>query len=133
MKYCPACKTEYEDWVEKCAECSGPLGSLPPPAPPEPPQEYVAYRELLQTYNSSDVAFIKTLLESNDILFCVEGENFMTLNPGALPARVMVNADQYESAKELLGDFSGRYTSFSCEEKEKPSEADDAGKGNALP
>jgi hypothetical protein len=107
MKYCPKCKSEYEDWVEACADCNVQLADK---LPEEPPLKLIKYRELLSTFNPSDVAFIKSLLEGSGIRYYVQGENFLYMRPLAQPAGIMIDEEQYEDAKELLKDFKGRFT-----------------------
>jgi len=45
MKYCPNCREEYQDWVEKCVDCGERLlyGSAPSPQPKpkNKPQQWI--------------------------------------------------------------------------------------------
>ena len=70
----------------------------------------VKFVEILVTFNSGDLAFIKSLLQSGNITYHIEGENFMQLRPLVQPASIKVDATQEEEAKELLKDFkSGNF------------------------
>jgi len=108
--FCPKCKTEYREGFYKCADCNVDLVFE---LPKEPPKEYVKYKELLCTYNPADIAFIKSILDANNIIYYVQGEHFVQLRPLVHPAGIMVDEEQFEEAKELLRDFKGRFTGLS--------------------
>lgn len=107
MKYCPECKAEYENWVDKCSDCSVVLVSE---LPKEPAKEYIRYRELMFTYSPGDIAFLKSLFDANNIRYHIQGEAFLQLRPLAQPVGIMVDEKQYEEVKELLKDFKSRFT-----------------------
>jgi len=70
-----------------------------------PPDEFAT---LFETYNNSDVAFIRSILQANDIEFFVDNESFNAIQPLATaPIIVKVKAAQLEEARELLADFQG--------------------------
>lgn len=73
-----------------------------PPAPPESVPEFVDYKEVLATFNPSDIALIKSILDAEKITYFLQGEHFLPL---ALPARLMVKVDQAEQAREILKDL----------------------------
>lgn len=81
------------------------------------PKNELQFKEVFKTYNHADIAFIKSLLEANDILYYVNNENVNLVGSltFAEPMRVMVEEEKFESAKELLASFSGRFTKFSSE------------------
>jgi len=68
-------------------------------------EEKVEFVEFLATFNTGDIAFIKSVLEANDIIYYIEGENFLQVRPLAVPAIIKVDKIQYEDAKLLLKDF----------------------------
>ena len=107
MKYCPECKCEYEENIEVCADCKVQLVDK---LPEEPAMEYIKYKEVLTTFSPSDVAFIKSLLDSTDIRYYMRDENFLYTQPLAQPVGVMIDEEQFDDAKELLKDFKGRFT-----------------------
>jgi len=75
------------------------------------------FKEVYKTYNHSDIAFIKSLLEANDVLYYVNNENINMVGglTFAEPMRVMVEEEQFELVKELLAEFQGRFTKFNAE------------------
>lgn len=101
---------EYEDWATKCADCDVPLVDK---LPDEPPKEYIKYKEILCTFNPSDIAFIKSLFNAYNIRYYIQGEDFIHVRPLVHPAGVMVDETQLEEAKELLKGFKGRFTGLS--------------------
>ena len=111
--FCPKCKAEYKEGFTACADCNLPLVDK---LPEEPPVEYVKYKELFYTFNPADIAFIKSLFESHDIIYYIQGENFLQLRPLAQPAGIMVDEEQFEEAKELLREFKERFTGLSSRE-----------------
>jgi hypothetical protein len=60
----------------------------------------VDYEEILSTNNAADIATIKSLFDSEGIVYYFLGEHF------AFPIRLMVNKDQVEEARELLKDLN---------------------------
>ena len=70
--------------------------------PKEIKPEFIDFKEVLATYNPGDVAFIKSLLESEGIQYFFKGDNFTHVQPLADPARLMVRIDQVDQAVDLL-------------------------------
>jgi hypothetical protein len=115
MKYCPKCRTEYENWVKVCADCGVEL-VYELPKEPAAAEEHIQYKELLRTFNAGDVIFIRSLLDGGDINYYFDGENFMFIRPAVEAARLMVDERQYDEAREILKDFQSNFTSFRTEE-----------------
>lgn len=119
MPYCPKCKTEYRDGFYICADCHIELvGKLPPDENVEH-EEDDCFVPLIESYNPADIAFLKSLLDSANIEYYIDGENFLNVGPLAQPAIVMVLESDYEEASELLSDFKSRYTGVACSPKDK--------------
>ncbi len=97
--FCPECRAEYREGFKVCSDCNVDLVDT---LPPEPEPEYIDYKEVLATYNPADVAFLKSLLESEGIQYFFKGEHFMYVRPLADPVRLMVRTDQVDEAVELL-------------------------------
>jgi len=97
--FCPVCRYEYVDGVTKGPACEA---ALVPQLPADPEPEFVAFQEVLATYNPADVAFRKSLLDSENIEYFFKGEHFMYVRPLADPVRLMVRADQVETVAALL-------------------------------
>ena len=102
--FCPECKAEYRDGFFRCADCDVDLVDELP-AEPEPEPGFVDFEEVLRTYNPADIAFIKSILDGEDIGYFFKGEHFLHARPLADPARLMVRSDQAESARALLEDL----------------------------
>jgi hypothetical protein len=100
--FCPKCRNEYREGFSICADCNI---ALVDEIPPEPQPEYIEYEEVMGTYNPGDVAFIKSLLDSEDITYYFNAEHFMYVRPLVEPARLMVKKDEVEIAKFLLNDL----------------------------
>lgn len=66
------------------------------------------FKQIFETYNKADIAFLKSLLEANGINFIVENENYNIIRPlSGVPIILKVEARQLDDAKELLKDFQG--------------------------
>ena len=65
----------------------------------------IKYKELMSTFNTYDIALIKSLLDTNNIRYYIEGKNFLQVRPLAVPAKIMIDETQIEAAKELLEEF----------------------------
>ena len=64
-------------------------------------------KELLRTNDITKFIYAETILNSNDIVFFALDENISVLEGsiGILPRRLMVLANDFERASELLEDF----------------------------
>ena len=99
--FCLKCKSEFIEGLTVCPVCKI---NLVDELPQEPEPVFVDYTEILATYNPADIAFLKSLLDSEGIIYFFKGEHFMYLRPLADPVRLMVRVDQVEQAVELLQD-----------------------------
>ena len=105
--YCPQCRTEYRRGFTQCVDCEVELvPELPPEPPPEPKPEYVKYEEVYATYDKGEIAVIKSLLDSRNIMYYFANEQFGSLYPSVQPAKLMVSKDQADDVRELLLDFT---------------------------
>lgn len=100
--FCPRCRAEYREGFYVCADCDI---ELVDELPPEPEPEFVDFEEVLYTYNPADIAFLKSMLDAENITYFFKGEHFLYMRPLADPARLMVRTDQVASAKDLLKDL----------------------------
>jgi hypothetical protein len=91
--FCPKCKSEYQEGMVIGCDCNIPLVSA---LQRESKTGFVDYEEILSTNNAADIAIIKSLFDSEGIVYYFLGEHF------AFPVRLMVNKDQVEEARELL-------------------------------
>ena len=100
--FCPECKSEFIEGITKCPVCDI---KLIEELPPESEPEFIDYKEILATFNPADVAFLKSLLDSEGITYFFKGEHFMYVRPLADPVRLMVKTDQVAQAIDLLQDI----------------------------
>jgi hypothetical protein len=105
--FCPQCKMEYVEGITRCPDCEV---DLVRELPAESGPEYVDYEMILATYNQTDIALIKDVLESAGITYYFTGELFTYVEPLASTAKLMVRRDQAEQARELLKDLDLAYT-----------------------
>ena len=114
--FCPECRSEYREGIQACPTCQVPLVAA---LEPEPELEFVEFEEILQTYNPADIAFIKSLLESEGINYLFQGEFFNQIGPPVTPARLLIRKDQAEVAREILKETE---LTFMAVEKSEPTE-----------
>ncbi len=113
--FCPNCRSEYREGYYRCAVCNT---DLVDELSPEQGPEYIEYEEVMATYNTMDVAFIKSILDSEDITYYFNAEHFMYVRPLAEPARLMVKKDQVEIAKALLIDLNFAITGINLNDND---------------
>ncbi len=101
--FCPECKAEYRERFKKCSDCNVDLVEQ---LPPEQAEEFVDYVEVLRTSNPSEIALIKSILDSEDIIYYLQGEHANFLIPSVLAARLRVNREQVEKTIEVLKDLN---------------------------
>jgi len=101
LMFCPICRSEYRQGFTKCSDCGA---ELVRELPPEQGKEFIEYEEVFSTYNPGDIAFIRSILDGEEITYFFQGEHFNYVRPLVEPARLMVNKEQVETAKELLKD-----------------------------
>ena len=101
MPACPQCRAEYREGFSVCADCGVELVSALPPEPePIPVEREIAF----VSTNPALLAIAKSVLESAGIDFVVLSE-FTQSEISVLPARIAVDADRAEEAKELLSEL----------------------------
>ena len=94
--FCPQCRTEYREGFYTCTDCGV---SLVSELPPESALEYLEFEEILISLSASDVAMIKSLLDSEGITYYFRGESSYSFAP---PTRLMVQKDRADEAREIL-------------------------------
>ena len=66
------------------------------------------FKKIFETYNASDIAFLKSLLDAHDIAYIVKNENVVTFySLSGIPMILEVEAEKFDEAVELLKDFQG--------------------------
>ncbi|MGB6066146.1 MAG: DUF2007 domain-containing protein [Desulfomonilaceae bacterium] len=105
--FCPRCGCEYREGFYECPDCRVSLVYDPPPQA----RPAVRKRELVTILETSDPALIsvvKSVLESEDIWYMVQGEGMSNLFPGVLgyhPVTFQIDSEDEEKARELLREF----------------------------
>jgi len=99
--FCPKCKSEYREGFSKCSDCDTDLVAGQPPEA-EDEVRYVEMVEVFSTYNPGDIAFIKSVLDGEDIHYFFQGESSAMLVAAGAYARLLVQQDQVERAREIL-------------------------------
>jgi predicted amidophosphoribosyltransferase len=70
--FCPKCRTEYREGFYVCSDCNFNLVDELPDLPAEERPEFIEYVEVMGTYNPADVALIKSILDSENMTYCVD-------------------------------------------------------------
>lgn len=102
--YCPNCKSEYREGFFKCADCNTELVSELP-SEIEDEVSYVEMVEVFSTYNPSDIAFIKSILDGENIHYYFQGESTLMMVAAGSYARLLVQKDQAERVKSILNEL----------------------------
>ena len=93
--FCPKCRTEYVEGVGVCADCGV---ALVPEQSGEPTPEYVEFVKILGTFNTGDIAFLKSIFDEEEITYYFLGEHFNYVYPLVQPSLLMVRKDQADRA-----------------------------------
>jgi len=99
--FCPKCKTEYRDGFYKCADCGTDLVAEQTPELMEE-TSYVDLVEIYSTYQQSDIAFIKSVLDGEGIRYFFSGESTTLMVGAGAYARLLVHADDVLRARDIL-------------------------------
>ncbi len=102
--FCPKCKSEYIEGFTRCSGCDTELvHEIPDESKKERKKlEYIEYEFIMSVFNVSDIFLIKSLMESSNITYFIQGEFSINCTGAAGPARVLVKRDQAEQARILL-------------------------------
>jgi hypothetical protein len=101
VKYCLECRTEYRDEATTCADCGIPLVSELPPMPEPPPFEPLEFEAVMDVFTASEAAMVRSLMDGEGITYYFKGD-IGSLGTGALHARLMVEKDRAEEARQIL-------------------------------
>jgi hypothetical protein len=106
--FCPKCKAEYVQGIERCSDCDVALVERMPVTEAVPEVNLV---ELLRTPNIIELTVVKSLLDSMGISYVVQGEEGMHLlpigpsgflNPESLGAVICIYQEDLARAQEML-------------------------------
>ncbi len=110
--FCPKCKSEFREGFSWCSRCEVELITDLPSSTDTKVNEavvdngFVEYELIYSTFNPGEVAFIKSLLDSENITYFISGENLLYV-PLFEPARVLIKKDQAMKAREILTQGDG--------------------------
>ena len=117
--YCPECKAEYVDGVTECADCHVPLVWALPEEIKEQ-GEPVEWARLVTSINQGDLALIKSILESENIPYWVQGEHRGMVPHGlGFGAIVHVDKSRIEDAIALIKDLNLNHLGFSIRKSDE--------------
>jgi len=114
--FCPQCRAEYREGFSRCADCDIDLVET---LEPEPPPEYVDFQLILSTFNTGDIAIIKSILDAEQVTYYFLGEHINLVRPLGDPARLMVRKDEVSTAVDLLKDLKFSYSALNVHEEEE--------------
>ena len=85
--------------------------------------EYVDYELVLETQSAGDLAFLKSILDAEEITYFVQGEHVAQFIFHSVPMRLMVKKEDVAKVKEILKgvNLSSAYSGF---KRSKPPNKD---------
>lgn len=107
---CPKCKAEYVQGITVCADCDVPLvDKLPERDTGEDIQETgqneVGFAEIFVTFDATEIALVKSILDGAGIDYYIKSEHFTFSRPFEDPARLHIREDQLDEALDILKDL----------------------------
>jgi hypothetical protein len=111
--FCPQCGAEYVAGITKCADCRI---ALTPDPPVEKETERPDFHHVLTLFNVGDIAVLRSVLDSAQIEYVFDGENFNLLDPMIQPVRLFVKGKDADAARELIAGMNIHYLSVSPRE-----------------
>lgn len=77
--------------------------------------EFIEYELVLETQSAGDIAFIKSILDSENITYFVQGEHVAQYIFHSVPMRLMVQKEDIAKTIQILKDvnLSTAYSGFS--------------------
>ncbi len=100
--YCPQCKSEYREGFKKCSECQIDLVKELPGTLTGDDEVLVEIAVALQ---QSDIGFVKSILEAENITYKIFDESSGNLYPVPGANRLMVLKKDQQATMDLLKDL----------------------------
>ena len=98
---CPICKSEYREGFSQCADCDVELANeISDQNENELNSDEVV--EILQLSNFTEISFVKSLLESENIIYSSAGESVVGKVGGGIMTRIYIRKSDVERALPLL-------------------------------
>ena len=67
-------------------------------------QPFIEYETILETHSAGDRAFLRSILDAENITYFIQGEHVAPYLFNATPSRLMVRKDQASEARKILTD-----------------------------
>lgn len=106
--FCPKCKIEYREGFYKCADYGADLVDRLPVEVSDRFNDEVCnedFVEVFSTYRQDDIAFLKSILDEEDVTYFFQGESSILLIAAGAYARLMVKAEDAPRVREILLDL----------------------------
>jgi hypothetical protein len=105
--FCPKCKAEYREGFYTCSDCNVKLVRELPPEPKPEAAGNADYEELMGTNNRGDIAFIKSVLDGEGIIYFFKGEHLLNMGTDFYleRAKLMVKRAHAKKARAILKDL----------------------------
>ena len=116
--FCPVCKCEYRAGFTHCPDCDVDLvDSLPEDKGDDISQEErdrldnINFVPVLTTHDATDVINLKSILDSEEITYFIQGENMKFIRP-VDSVTLMVKEDEVKRVLKLLKKIKLNYFRF---------------------
>jgi hypothetical protein len=100
---CPECKAEYRDGFDKCSDCDVDLVDKIVTETEEYSEvEETRFKTVMTSFNQGEIALAKSLLESSNIQYFIQGESFNSLLTTSIPVWIKVTEEDFNKAAAIL-------------------------------
>jgi hypothetical protein len=106
--FCPDCKAEYVEGFTQCSDCQVPLvWTLPEESKnAEQEGERISWIPLLTSTYEADIALIKSILDSENITYWIDGEHRGLIRGGNMGSTLYVDESHQEDAENLVRELN---------------------------
>jgi len=80
---------------------------------------FTDFEQVLETHNTSDIAFIKSILHASEITYFIQGEHVAHFIYHAVPMRIMVKKEQAAEARDILKEMELCFTTYGIKNKKE--------------
>jgi len=113
--FCPECKAEYVEGITECADCHVPLvWALPQEEEKDFQNEPIEWTPLLTSTYEADIAFVRSVLEGEEIAHWIDGENRGIIRRGNMGSVIYVDSARLQDAQTLIRDLDLNAFSWSA-------------------
>jgi hypothetical protein len=68
-------------------------------------ENFIDYELIFEIHNAGDQAYLKSILDAEEITYFIQGEHVAPFIFHSVPMRLMVKKDQAAKVREILKDF----------------------------